>query len=226
MATLHVLRVFTDAAGDHGNQLGVFLDGTEVAADRRQAVASELGFAETVFVDDRSRGEARIFTPAIELPFAGHPTVGTAWLLRREGEQPATLHVPAGELAVRRDGELTFIAADPAWSPPFEFPQLESPMGVERLDGPPRGSAGWCYAWAWEDEKSGKVRARSFVAEAGIAEDEATGAAALALGAELGRAIEVRQGKGSLLHVNPAGSGRFEVGGRVALDTVREHPLG
>jgi predicted PhzF superfamily epimerase YddE/YHI9 len=37
-----------------------------------------------VFVDDAERGEMRIFTPAVELPFAGHPVVGTAWLLARE----------------------------------------------------------------------------------------------------------------------------------------------
>ena len=71
----------------HGNPLGVFLDGAEVPAERRQAVAHELGFSETVFVDDAARRRRmRIFTPGLELPFAGHPSVGTAWLLGREGE--------------------------------------------------------------------------------------------------------------------------------------------
>ena len=51
----------------------------------RQAVAGDLGFAETVFVDDRERAEMRIFTPEVELPLAGHPLVGTAWLLRERG---------------------------------------------------------------------------------------------------------------------------------------------
>ena len=102
MATLHVLRVFCDEAGEHGNPLGVFLDGGEVPPERRQAVAHELGFSETVFVDDAARGEIRIFTPGLELPFAGHPTVGTAWLLAHEGEAVEVLRPPAGEVAVRR----------------------------------------------------------------------------------------------------------------------------
>jgi len=62
---------------------------------------------------------------------------------------------------------------------------------------------------------AGVVRARVFVPEEGIPEDEATGAAALRLCAELGRAIEIRQGKGSLLHARPGTDGTVEVGGRV-----------
>ena len=63
----------------------MFLDGAEVAEAERQPIAAELGFSETVFVDDRERGEMRIFTPGVELPLAGHPLVGTAWLLRGRG---------------------------------------------------------------------------------------------------------------------------------------------
>ena len=73
MATLQVLRVFCDEGGENGNPLGVFLEGAEVSEGRRQAVARELGFSETVFVDDLARGECRIFTPGLELRFAGHP---------------------------------------------------------------------------------------------------------------------------------------------------------
>jgi PhzF family phenazine biosynthesis protein len=87
MATLHVLRVFTAADGEWGNPLGVFLDGAEVPGERRQSVATELGYSETVFVDDAASGAMRIFTPGIELEFAGHPTVGTAWLLARDRGQ-------------------------------------------------------------------------------------------------------------------------------------------
>ena len=64
--------------------------------EMRQAVAADLGFSETVYVDDPDRGSLRIFTPASELPFAGHPLVGTAWLLRESGLRVGTLHPPAG----------------------------------------------------------------------------------------------------------------------------------
>ena len=83
---LHTLRVFLGADGGGGNPLGVILEGGAVPAARRQAVAADLGFSETVFVDDRETGALRIFTPAVELPLAGHPLVGTAWLLAHAGD--------------------------------------------------------------------------------------------------------------------------------------------
>ena len=96
MARLHVLRVFCGEDGSSGNPLGVFLDGAEVPEARRQAVATDLGLSETVFVEDARRGALRIFTPAVELPFAGHPTVGSAWLLASELAPVDALHVAAG----------------------------------------------------------------------------------------------------------------------------------
>ncbi len=203
----------------------MFADGAGVPAERRQPIARELGFAETVFVDDAERGAMRIFTPELELPFAGHPSVGTAWLLLEAGHGVPALRPPAGELPVRREAELTWIAARPEWSPPFDYVELSSPAEVDALIGAP-GGLGWAYCWAWEDEAAGVVRARSFVPEAGIAEDQATGSAALALGARLGRAVTVRQGRGSELFVRPLADGFVEVGGRVVLDEVRAHPVG
>jgi len=98
MPELHVLRVFCDPAGRHGNPLGVVLDGGAVPEAERLGVAAALGFSETVFVDDAVTGRIRIFTPAVELPLAGHPLVGTSWLLARaaNGVGPAVLRPPAG----------------------------------------------------------------------------------------------------------------------------------
>ena len=78
------LDVFTgDALA--GNPLAVVLDGEGLEAARMQAIAREFNLSETVFVmaadDARQRARIRIFTPGRELPFAGHPTVGTAVLL-------------------------------------------------------------------------------------------------------------------------------------------------
>jgi predicted PhzF superfamily epimerase YddE/YHI9 len=222
MATLHVLRVFTDEEGQWGNPLGVFLDGAEVRGDRRQAVAGELGFSETVFVDDRGSGRCRIFTPGLELPFAGHPMVGTAWLLEREGHPADRLRPPAGEVEVRREGELTFVAARAEWSPAWELIQLSDAASVTDLCEPPPRK-GLPYLWAWENEPAGEVRSRCFSLEDGIGEDEATGSAAIMLCAELGRPLTIHQGQGSLLRARPLGEGRAEVGGRVVLDEVRPH---
>ncbi len=75
--------VFTDVPLA-GNQLGVFTDARDLDGPTMQALALELGFSETVFVlPPREGGHARIriFTPSHELPFAGHPTLGTAFVL-------------------------------------------------------------------------------------------------------------------------------------------------
>lgn len=225
MAELHVLRVFADEAGEHGNPLGVFLDGGAVPADRRQAIARELGFSETVFVDDRARGEMRIFTPGLELPFAGHPTVGTAWLLAREGHRLERLRPPAGEVPVRSEGESTFVAARAEWSPPWELIRYEAPAEIDALDGPPDGREDEIYLWAWADEEAGEVRSRCFSLADGVGEDEATGSAAIMLAAQLGRRLTIHQGEGSVLYAAPLGEGRAEVGGRVVLDELRDFPV-
>jgi predicted PhzF superfamily epimerase YddE/YHI9 len=221
MARLHVLRVFCAEDSAHGNPLGVFLDGSEVPEARRQAVTVELGYSETVFVDDRESGACRIFAPEGEMPFAGHPAVGTAWLLEREGHPAPVLWPAAGEVEVRREGELTFVAARAEWSPPFELTQLPLPEDVELLPSPPPDTE-MAYFWAWKDEAAGVVRSRCFPVQEGIEEDEATGSAAISLCAELGRPLMIHQGRGSLLDARPLGASRAEVGGRVVLDEVRE----
>src|SRR4028118_1209524 len=96
MPRLHVLKVFVADGGEGGNPLGVFVEGSGVPEEDRQAVAADLGFSETVFVEDAAGGRVRIFTPGTELPFAGHPLVGTAWLLASEGIGAPTLRPPAG----------------------------------------------------------------------------------------------------------------------------------
>ncbi len=79
-----VCDVFTDVPLA-GNQLAVFTDARDLSSEDMQALAREMNFAETVFVLPPSNPEAdvriRIFTPAVELPFAGHPTLGTAFVL-------------------------------------------------------------------------------------------------------------------------------------------------
>lgn len=210
----HLLNVFTAEDGSYGNPLGVFLDGAAVPEGERQQVAADLGYSETVFVDDISTGELRIFTPASELPLAGHPLVGSGWLIERESGSCDVLRPPAGEVPTWRDGELRWIRARPEWAPKMELRQYHSAEEVEALGGPP-DNLGFVDCWAWTDEAAGKLRSRVFVREEGIPEDEATGAAALRIGAHLGRPLEIRQGQGSLLHARPGPDGTIEVGGRV-----------
>jgi predicted PhzF superfamily epimerase YddE/YHI9 len=221
VASYHLLNVFTDEEGRHGNPLAVFLDGASVPPDERQAVAAELNYSETVFVDDPERGELRIHTPATELRLAGHPLVGSAWLLARERGSCEMLRPPAGEVPSWQDGDLRWIRARPEWAPQMVLLQMASPDEVEALEAE-RAPYGFVDCWAWIDEDAGVVRSRVFVTDEGIPEDEATGAAALRLGAQLGRPLEIRQGKGSLLHTVPGSDGTVEVGGRVRYVGVRD----
>ena len=106
-----LLDVFTDTPMS-GNQLAVFTEGSAYTGDAMQAIARELNLSETVFLlpcdgDGHADARARIFTPRVELPFAGHPVLGCAiviaWALERDevcvqtpgGEVP--LHVTRGE---------------------------------------------------------------------------------------------------------------------------------
>ena len=220
MPQLHLLRVFCADDGSAGNPLGVFLQGAEVPGEQRQSVAADLGLSETVFLDDAERGEVRIFTPAVELDFAGHPAVGTAWLL---GGVDA-LRPPAGEIAVTREGENVYVAARPEWGPPHELKQLDSPEAIDALDGPPDG-VDLVAAWAWIDEAAGTMRARVFPVRIGIPEDEATGSAATKLCAHAGRPIDIHQGRGSRILARPAVDGFVEIGGRSVIDEERDYEL-
>ncbi|MFF0742638.1 PhzF family phenazine biosynthesis protein [Streptomyces sp. NPDC004111] len=209
---LDILQVFCAPNGTHGNTLAVVRDAPRTHPDPagRQALARELGYSETVFVDDPERGVLDIYTPTTRLPFAGYPLVGAAWLLDIE-----VMELPVGDVFARQDGEFTWITARADWAPPRTLQRFASPAEVDALPAPPPGE-GWLYAWAWEDEAAGRVRARGFPRrDDGIAEDEATGAAALLLTAELGRALNITQGRGSQLLTAPGPDGLIELGGRV-----------
>lgn len=95
-----------------GNPLGVVLDAEDWPEERMQALAAELGLSETVFVlqphDPGHAARLRIFTPARELPMAGHPVVGTAWVLATSGRMGSRglLETGVGPLEVRVSGSV------------------------------------------------------------------------------------------------------------------------
>lgn len=118
-----LLDVFTDRVFG-GNQLAVFPDGAGVDAAVMQAVARELNLSETVFVLPRegaAHATLRIFTPGMELPFAGHPTIGAAIALASDGGALAgatdiLFAEQAGEVPVlieRREGQLSATLTSP-----------------------------------------------------------------------------------------------------------------
>lgn len=218
---VEVVRVFTDATGQWGNALGIARGG-DVAGVDHQELAARLGYSETVVVENPTDDIARmrIYTPAIELPFAGHPTVGAAWWLADQGTPVTTLEVPAGPVAVDAADGLTWVRARAEWAPDFTFHEFDD-LELLRTLHPADFDSGQHYVWAWTDRARGTVRSRMFAPAMGIAEDEATGAAAIALTARLERDLDITQGQGSQLFTRHDPGGWVDLGGRV----VPDHPV-
>lgn len=123
----HVVDVFAEGPLA-GNPLAVVRDAAGLGTAAMQAIAREFGFSETTFVvsdpDATQSGvRVRIFTPARELPFAGHPTLGTAWVIREhlatERVDAVALSLGVGRVPVRFEaeaggGEVAWLSAPPA----------------------------------------------------------------------------------------------------------------
>ncbi|OMB98458.1 hypothetical protein A5733_07535 [Mycobacterium sp. NS-7484] len=216
-----VLRVFTDSEGKYGNPLGV-IDNSTVAPTDRQRIAAELGYSETIFVDLPRPGvntaQAHIFTPVAEMPFAGHPTVGASWWLRELGRPVNTLQVPAGIVQVAYDGELAAVSARSEWAPEFAIHDLTSTDELFAAEPGDYGDDVENYLWTWLDRDRGVLRSRMFAAHLGIAEDEATGSAAVRMTDYLSRDLTIVQGKGSVIETRWHPEGWVRVAGRVVND--------
>lgn len=235
----HTLDVFTERAYA-GNPLAVVLGADGLADAAMQRVAAEFNLSETVFVcAPRTPGAlatARIFTPARELPFAGHPTVGTACLLADLGRVPAgasriVLDEGVGPVAVelRReagkpwfaqlttavapetrawDGDPAELAAvvgldaevlhsegerprqascgNPFLLVPLRQPELLSSIDFDTTRGRALLAGQWAHAYyVYARGYEGELRARMFAPDLGVAEDPATGSAAVALAGAL-----------------------------------------
>ena len=136
-----LLDVFTDTALE-GNQLAVFPEAPDSSTQDMQRLARELNLSETVFVFASERGgdvRVRIFTPAAELPFAGHPVLGAAIAVGIErGRHEVTLETGAGLVAVtlrdvtERGAYGTMRQPIPSWQPFERSAELLGALGVER----------------------------------------------------------------------------------------------
>lgn len=165
----------------HGNPLAVFPDADELTDDEMQGLAREMMLSETTFVlqpteEGRAAGadyRVRIFTPTVELPFAGHPLIGTAWALAEDGRPelrgksvevrqevpvgvlPVELHLSrhAGEVRV---GEVTLTTAPPELIhrvPADELDELAETLEIRSSD----------LRWPGVTERGGQRRAPAVI---------------------------------------------------------------
>jgi trans-2,3-dihydro-3-hydroxyanthranilate isomerase len=131
-----------------GNQLAVFLDAAGLSSEQMQRLAREMNYSETTFVPSSTPREGayevRIFTPAAEIPFAGHPTLGTAFLIRqelvREPVARVVLDLRCGQVPVDftdRDGEVDLLwmhQPEPSFGRVLDAAAVHPVLGLERSD--------------------------------------------------------------------------------------------
>jgi len=143
-----ILNVFTSGgAALSGNPLCVVEDGSQLDATTMQALARQMNLSETTFILPSKRAAAlvRIFTPAYEMPFAGHPTLGTAHVCRALGlgGDQLGLEMRAGIIPVTAKGNFWTLRAAPSTSRLVETSAAE----IARLLGLESGDIGFQPLW-------------------------------------------------------------------------------
>ncbi|HVQ88924.1 MAG TPA: PhzF family phenazine biosynthesis protein [Actinomycetes bacterium] len=141
----HVVDVFASQRFA-GNPLAVVLDADELTGDQMQQLASEFHLSETAFPLTPSREQTadgadyalRIFTPEVEIPFAGHPSIGTAWLLRQLGRLTADeVRQSCGEgllpITVSTDAA-TLTGGEPRVGEPIDPTPVTAAVGLSAQD--------------------------------------------------------------------------------------------
>ena len=114
----YIVDVFTDKKYA-GNQLAVFLDAGNLSSEEMQKIAREINFAESTFVTkldkENNKAEIKIFTPSQEMQFAGHPIIGTSWVLINKifdnSPENIKLNVPIGPIAIHQSEDLIWLKA-------------------------------------------------------------------------------------------------------------------
>lgn len=144
----YLVDVFAEAPCQ-GNQLAVFRNAGHLSPEGMQRIAREINFAESAFIlsdEPTALGafRVRIFTPESEVPFAGHPTLGAAWIIREKiapgaRESTTRLALKIGTIPVRadrEDGVLYFSQRDPYFGPVFPLEEIASllQLPVEAFD--------------------------------------------------------------------------------------------
>jgi trans-2,3-dihydro-3-hydroxyanthranilate isomerase len=135
-----LVNVFAEDSCWSGNALAVIEDARELSDEEMQAIALQFNLSETAFVLPSATATARvrIFTPSFEMPFAGHPTLGTAHVVSQlgPGSDAVTLEMRAGTIPVEREGDSwTLCAKRPTSRQPDSTPRdIAEMLGLDEHD--------------------------------------------------------------------------------------------
>jgi trans-2,3-dihydro-3-hydroxyanthranilate isomerase len=139
--TFYIVDVFAEEKYA-GNQLAVVLDSEDLSSEEMQKIAAEMGYSETSFIlsgEERSGGyDVRIFTPQEELPFAGHPTLGTAFVIEqevlREPAERLVLNLEAGRIPVTPGEVLWMRQLPPSFGEELDRRRISRSLGLDESD--------------------------------------------------------------------------------------------
>jgi len=188
----------------------------ELSLPERQKITTQSGFSECVFVNDLNKASISIFNPQSEIDFSGHALIGVAYFLNHIlNKNIKHINSRVGKIKTWQEGELTWISALLKNTPPWNFTQLKTADEVERLSAEEMKNNKHVFVWSWLNEEKGVVRARTFASDWGIPEDEANGSGSMQLAVSLGRKLEIRHGKGSVIYTGLVKKDLVDLGGRV-----------
>ena len=126
-----------------GNQLAVFTEAENIPSEEMASIARETNFSETTFVTDYNRdklsADVRIFTPGGEIPFAGHPTLGTAYIVNKVFFENQTeqikLNMKVGTIPVdQKDNQLWMTQVQPETGPELDKERMANALGLNIAD--------------------------------------------------------------------------------------------
>ena len=192
-----------------------------ITPQKRQAMARQLGFSETVFINSLANSDVSIFSLTGEISFAGAPLVGVAWFIEKTmGERIDAISCQGAHTKVVHDENLVWVVAEdisilPAW----KLEQLQDTDEVEKIKAAERSENDHSYVWAWIDQSLGvaRVRARTFAPGWDIPEEEANGSGSMLLANKVGKSLLIEHGKGSYIRATKVATG-VAVGGLVKED--------
>ena len=145
--TFFLLDVFAEQKY-FGNQLAVFMDAEDLTPEEMQLIAKEMNYSETTFILSKTQKkggyDVRIFTPQHEVPFAGHPTLGTAFVINKElgsgKEKRVLLNLKAGQIPVTifyKDDEVERLEMrqnQPTFHETYDKDQIAGALNLEPID--------------------------------------------------------------------------------------------
>lgn len=219
---IHTVRVFVDDENRFGSPLGIVIDeDRKIDKKKRQEIAADLNYSETVFIDDAAAGSINVFSPIRECPFSMYAALGASWFIKNQLDFQITHLVSKSQkIKTHYQDEKIWVRSESSILPSWNLVEYETAAEIESFKVDDFMQEKHVLVWAWIDRSGGVVRARTFANDWGIPEDEANGSGSMRLALGLQRDISILHGKGSLIFARPLDNAYVEVGGKCNLQAT------